>query len=593
VRYVAELRVAVPGDSVLRCAIYLPRPTARHPLVILQPPPSFHAEGAPHAVQPFLDRDMAVLIPEDELQAGPASDDAFLALRWYVERQSWVMTNAIACVDCRPQSPPSGELLAQSPLGPAEVVLFSDAEVKDADDVAPLLPHRISAAPQPRITVFCDAPPEGALAVPGGSDRVEVRGVPGLRGALAREPALVLRRAADFLARRLPRADFRCLLGRTTLTEREAADFNEGMARAGRNRRMLCEALRRVRGPRLHTAVTLIGCLEDYDLARAKARLLVGRVSAAWKNRQEFPWCRNVPLSVFEHFVVNPRAQDDPLVGWDNRYDAYLHELVKYCRTTEEASNALRAWMKDEAEAPEPAAGYPSSSLLHCAHSGCGAFSAAFTALGRDLGLAVRPAMTVWPTAGTGHAWNEIWSAELGVWHAFDTSDFAKDYRTPWMARMPKAAIYCPTGNRGGWLAWREHRWEAMTNTIGMFYPSGEVIVRVLDREGNPVAGRRVLAQCWLRRQALGDAPLEGRPALATVAVAVTGGDGVAALRLGESAEWPYRVCLAGGAGTDWAWVAVRRGETCETALRVGTARPYDMDAPPQRVPWALMGSMR
>jgi len=91
------------------------------------------------------------------------------------------------------------------------------------------------------------------------------------------------------------------------------------------------------------------------------------------------------------------------------------------------------------------------------------------------------------PSVGASHAthwWSEVWSVEENQWHAVDSSDYERTYGSFWMLRVPKSTILSTTSERGGWNAISEQRWEAFTNTIALFYPSGRVVARVLDHLG-------------------------------------------------------------------------------------------------------------
>ena len=113
-----------------------------------------------------------------------------------------------------------------------------------------------------------------------------------------------------------------------------------------------------------------------------------------------------------------------------------------------------------------------------------------------------------------------------------------------------------------------EQRSEAFTNTIGLFYPSGQVVVRVLDRE-QPVPDQRVVAQAWLSNQVF------------SVLAAWTDAHGEACLTLGQTARHPYRILIDRPGEPDWQWLTVQSNRTYTVTLGLGKTKPFDKSAEP------------
>ena len=93
--------------------------------------------------------------------------------------------------------------------------------------------------------------------------------------------------------------------------------------------------------------------------------------------------------------------------------------------------------------------------------------------------------------------------------------------------RVPKTAILAPTGDRGVWNGLSVGRWDTFTNTIGMVYPSGNVLIKVLDHEA-PAPDRTVGIK------------LPTVKGLVYMALVRTDINGEVRLTLGESAKYPY-----------------------------------------------------
>ena len=195
-----------------------------------------------------------------------------------------------------------------------------------------------------------------------------------------------------------------------------------------------------------------------------------------------------------------------------------------------------------------------------------------YTSLARSVGVPVRPALVNWPVRRDGHCWTEVWDPDKKGWHSVDSSAPERFYRADWVLRVAKASIHAATGERGAWNADSEGRWEAYTNTVGLFYPSGTLVVRVLER-GAPKANQRVEVQTWLRKTT--------DPELLHLTSAKTDRQGETRFTLGQSARQPYRFVLAGEDQPDWEWLAVKAGEHYELTLHADYAKPFDLAAKP------------
>ena len=315
--------------------------------------------------------------------------------------------------------------------------------------------------------------------------------------------------------------------------------------------------------------MVVVGGLEDYDLAHLSAGHLQGVVKAAWQARRAYPWCRDTPLEIFERFTAAPRSSEERLERCQRSLNRRLSEQVKYCRTTGDAADAVGAWRRLRASWKEwPALDNPTPGEVLANRGGdCRTLALLFVYLARSVGLAARPVTTTWPTLGTDHYWVEVWDVEEKGWHSFDASAANRFYHANWTGNVPKAATHAAKGEPGAWNAARESRWEAYTNTVGLFYPSGTVRVRVVRGE--------------LRCRTEGKRAGLVERGMVALTSAPTDALGEARFRLGQSARRPYRFVLDEGGLADWEWLAVQAGRHYDLTLRMDRTRPFDSAAPP------------
>ena len=430
--------------------------------------------------------------------------------------------------------------------------------------------------------VSCCQRVAGILATNG--VHVETRVLPGLQHDLGAEAGVVMRGVAEYCAANLPVADYAGGVAGCALTEAEKGRFNLAMARAGRHRRELWKAVVSSHEPERRTLMMVVGGLEDYDLAHISASHLRELVKVAWEARRTFPWCRDTPVGVFEKYISAPRAFEEPLGRFQSSLHSRLRQQVKYCRSIGEVSDAVGKWERLRAvwkdslapEDPTPA------EVLSSRGGDCQQLISLFIYLARSVGVAVRPVVTTWPTLGTSHYWAEIWDVDNNAWHSFDGSTADRPYKFDWVMNVPKAATHAASGERGAWNAAREDRWEAYTNTVGLFYPSGTVLVRVLEHDA-PRANQRVDVHVWL-----------ARGAMVHLTSAQTDGRGEVRFTLGQSARRPYRFVLAGSDEGDWEWLAVQAGGHYDLTLHADRTKAFDPAAkpPPLGFPeWEKKGS--
>jgi DNA-binding phage protein len=387
------------------------------------------------------------------------------------------------------------------------------------------------------------------------------------------DQGIVIRVVAEYCRAHLPLTDYTAALIGCGLNQDERQRFNVAMQRAGQNRRELWKAVSSTHEPERHTVMMVIGGLEDYDLAHMTASHLKEVVHIAWQARRNYPWCRDTPLNIFEKFTANPRFYEEPIESFQPYFSQRLRREVKYCRTTEDASDAIFKWMhqlvlwKENGISGE---GRTPKEIFAAAANDCKGWAVLYTAICRSIGLPERTTMLVWQNSLGTHYCTEVWSVEEKRWRELDSTAETRAYGANWTLRVPKAMILTPTGERGSWNATAENRLDAFINTIALVYPSGKVLVKTLDH-GVPAAHQPIGVQL----------PSVIGPVLITRSC--TDDKGELNLVLGESAKYPYRFFIDQSGETGWQWLEVHTHQTYNMILSLENKRPFDpaMAPPP------------
>jgi len=588
-----SLRTASGGK--VRGIAVLQKPVGKHPVVIYLHGAGGSLLGTGNELRQVAELGLAAVGLEYCQTNQDVFDEQFSALHQYLQQQAWAQSNATAWVGFSlgaqrtlsfavryPQLQP--QLLVRRAGGWVEELneKFKIKDSKTQDGEPASQPSAFSL--QPSSPIHCPV-----LLIHGERDEVfpvadckrlaerlraygtpvEVRIFSESGHGFVEDRGPVVRALAEYCAARLPLTDYAAVGPRCRLTPAEAQRFNLAMRRAGQHRRELWRAVTASREPERHTVMNVIGGLEDYDLAHISAAQLEACVDRAWQARRKYPWCRAAPLEIFEKFVANPRIYEEPLEQPSFPLLRQLLPRVKYCHNTGEASYAVGAWLYSRMNfRTAPAATESTLRQMMNYQGDCREAAMWYTYLGRQVGVPMRPAYTTWPTLGSSHTFTEVWSMEENQWLAVDGDDQHRRHNTPWVLRIPKSTILSTSGERGGWNAIEEQRWEALTNTISLFYPSGQVTVRVLDRE-HPAQGQRVVTQVWLKGDVI------------SVLAARTDEHGEARLTLGKSARHPYRILIERAGETDWQWLTVQSNQTYTVTLRMEKTKPFDKSAEP------------
>ena len=564
------------GAEVRGVAV-VPKLTGRYPVVVYLHANGENLRGDVTALRQIAELGLAAVAIEYD-QADPAAfEDQFQALVLDLRRRAWALSNAVAWAGCGVGARCALAFTAAHPQNqPQLLVHVSGASALDLNSkIASTGQSSTPVIRVPVLLVDCQTdervPPDAARkfaeVLRNAGTPVDFRIVPGQDHEWGDVRGEVLRAAAEYCRAHLPPADYTAGLNGCSANDEERRRFNLAMQRAGLNRRELWKAVAASRAEERHTLMTVIGGLEDYDLAHATAAHLKAVVRGAWRARRTYRWCSGTPLEIFEHVTANPRLCEEPIEDFQSAFSSSLRDDVKYCHTTQEVSDVVWRWMHKRVLWRDNVSGKRKTpmKILNDGVADCFGLAVLYSALCRSIGLAERPTEMVWQNPGLAHHYcTEVWSTEDRSWHELDSSSDNRTYNSPWLLRVPTAMILARPGERGGWDAFDSGRFDACVNNIGLFYPSGDVLVRVV-RGGRPAPGGTICLQT-VSSNGVGnslEAPVDGR--------------GELRFKLGASAGFAYRVFLDKPGDRPWQWLRVQTNQTHEVILDLDDEKPFDL----------------
>jgi pimeloyl-ACP methyl ester carboxylesterase len=632
-----KFSLATPRGGNTKGVAILPNLDARYPVVIYVHGSGESLMSIGKSLQQIAELGMAAVGIEYDQTNQSGFAEEFATLQNFVQRQPWAMSNAVAWVGMGTGARRALRFVLNHPLVQPQLLVllsggwdeelsskfqvpsseFQDAKTESGKQKAENPGFLTSAAAGSKERVNMETGKMPVLRCPlllvhSDNDRMfSLEGTKRLAALLKTygvsvnlcvlhgaghdfgpDRPVVFRETAEYCRAHLPPADYTGELRGCQLNEAERRRFNLAMQRAGQHRPELWKAVISSHEPERHTLMMVIGGLEDYDLAHATASYLQMNVHLAWQARRTYPWCRKLPLDIFEKYVAGPRFFQEPIENWRPALNRLIRHEVKYCRTTQEASDKVWELMNEKVafNLQESGGGIDPLKILEAGRADCIGLCILHAAMGRSVGLAERMTRVLWQNSLGEHFCVEIWSTEDQRWHEIDVSAGDRNFDNDWVMRVPKTAILAPTGDRGLWDGLSVGRWSSFSNTIVLVYPSGNVAIKVL-KHGIPAPDRTVGIK------------LPTVKGLIYMALARTDINGEARLTLGRSAKYPYLFFvlppdeaaasarypypfLRHNFGNEvWQWVRVQAGQTQEVVLNMEDRRPFNPNLKPPEVP--------
>jgi predicted peptidase len=198
-----------------------------------------------------------------------------------------------------------------------------------------------------------------------------------------------------------------------------AADVEEALGRAGKNRDELVKALTTVPEEQRKGMAFLVANMPDSDLKSLHADFLIENVDLAYKARNEVAWGKKIPEEVFLNDILpyaNVNESRDP---WRKEMYDLCMPIVKDCKTPSEAAQLLNSTVyaklkvKYSTDRKQPHQS-PKESIEQ-GKASCTGLSIILSDACRSVCIPARLAGTpLWANKKGNHTWVEIWD---DGWH--------------------------------------------------------------------------------------------------------------------------------------------------------------------------------
>lgn len=245
----------------------------------------------------------------------------------------------------------------------------------------------------------------------------------------------------------------------------------------------------------------LIRDIPPADAALMRAEDIMEHVDYAFKAREEFPWCRDLPEDIFLHYVLPHRVAQERLVPWRKAFFEELSPRVADAQSMREAALRVNAWCFAQADfvGTDRWDQDPMATIAR-GLGRCEELAILFISAARSVGIPARTALTpLWRHNNSNHLWVEVWDS--GRWHALGAGEIESDYGLAWfMPDMPTAPFVQATVY-GDELKTNEEEYFSgrgftLVNRTAAYTKTGRLHVQVLHA-GKPVPDARVFVSIY------------------------------------------------------------------------------------------------
>lgn len=229
------------------------------------------------------------------------------------------------------------------------------------------------------------------------------------------------------------------------------------------------------------------------DLADYEGPLFLAHVRKALDIQKRVPWGERIPASVFLHFVLPYRVNNENIEDSRGLLFDEIYPRVKDL-SMEEAILETNHWCHEKANyvGNDPRTVSPLT-LMRTALGRCGEQSTLAVAALRSIGIPARQVYTpLWAHSDSNHAWVEAWAD--GEWHFFGACEPEPKLNQGWFQNPAKRGMLIHTRINAEYNGLEEvtiaHPWYSELNLTNLYAKTKAFKVHVTDQDGNPAQAK-------------------------------------------------------------------------------------------------------
>jgi hypothetical protein len=204
--------------------------------------------------------------------------------------------------------------------------------------------------------------------------------------------------------------------------------LDSALAKAGENKAELEKAL--INSPKEQKAgmAFLISYMPEVDLKSLSSDFLLENCEYAYKARNEFDWCKNLPDSIFFNEVLPYRNLNETADNWRKDFYNRFKKYVKDCKNATEAFEKVNAniinEVKVEYNTKRRKADQSPYESMEINMASCTGLSILLADALRSVGVPARVAgVPLWYDMSGNHNWTEVWFDNTWYYTEYGTKD--------------------------------------------------------------------------------------------------------------------------------------------------------------------------
>ncbi|MCJ7841390.1 transglutaminase-like domain-containing protein [Lederbergia sp. NSJ-179] len=229
------------------------------------------------------------------------------------------------------------------------------------------------------------------------------------------------------------------------------------------------------------------------DLADYDGALFLNHIREAFHIQSVVPWGERVPASLFLHFILPYRINNENI---EDIRGVFFDEIYPRVQDLSMADAILETnhWCHEKANyiGNDPRTVSPLT-LIRTALGRCGEQSTLAVAALRSIGIPARQVYTpLWAHSDSNHAWVEAWAD--GKWYFFGACEPEPKLNQGWFENPAKRAMLIHTkvgaNYNGPEAITLAHPWYSELNLTNLYADTKTIQVRITDEEGQPTQAK-------------------------------------------------------------------------------------------------------